>query len=152
MKSAVSSCCFCVDNSTQYSYNMFNSKGVFKLTEVAKRMKDLRENVYLSQAKIAALMGATQASVNRYENEQSSPPLKVLLWYADFFDVSLDYIFGRTDKPQGILYEHQPKVIEAVSSDSKEMRKFVDMCFDPASPVSEKLRDMLAQMLREQGK
>lgn len=34
-----------------------------------------------------------------------------MLWYADFFDVSLDYIFGRTDKPQGKLYENQPKVV-----------------------------------------
>lgn len=122
------------------------------MTEIAKRLRTLREDVDFPQAKIANLIGTTQTSVNRYENGQATPPVKVLMWYAEFFDVSLDYIFGRTDKPQGILYQHQPKVIEAVASDSKEMRKFVDMCFDPASPVSEKLRDMLAQMLREQEK
>lgn len=55
------------------------------MQEVAQQLKGLRESVNLSQAKIAALMGATQASVNRYENGQSSPPLKILLWYADFF-------------------------------------------------------------------
>ena len=60
------------------------------MQEVAQRLKSLRESVGLSQAKLAALMGATQASVNRYENGQSSPPLKILRWYADFFDVSLD--------------------------------------------------------------
>lgn len=122
------------------------------MQEVAQRLKRLRESVNLSQAKIAALMGATQASVNRYENGQTTPPLKILLWYADFFDVSMDYIFARTDQPKGKLYEHQPKVIEAVTQDSKELRQFVDMCFDPASPVSEKLREVLTQMLREQSK
>lgn len=119
------------------------------MQEVAQRLKNLRESVSLSQAKIAALMGATQAAVNRYENKKASPPLKILLWYADFFDVSMDYIFARTEQPEGKLYEHKPKVIEAITQDNKELRQFVDMCFDPASPVSEKLRDVLTQMLQE---
>lgn len=127
---------------------------VFVLTmqEVAQRLKSLRESVGLSQAKLAALMGATQASVNRYENGQSSPPLKILRWYADFFDVSLDYIFARTEQPEGKLYEHKPKVIEAMTQDNKELRQFVDMCFDPTSPVSEKLRETLTKLLEEQRK
>ena len=119
------------------------------MQELAQRLKTLRESVSLSQAKIAALMGATQASVNRYENGQTSPPLKVLLWYADFFDVSMDYIFARTEQPEGKLYENKPNVIEAITQDNKELRQFVDMCFDPASPISEKLRDILTQTLQE---
>lgn len=119
------------------------------MIEVALKLKSLREGVSLSQAKIASLMGATQASINRYENGQSSPPIKVLRWYADFFDVSMDYIFCRTEQPQGKLYENKPKVIEAITQDSKELRQFVNMCFDPSSPVSEKLKDMLTQMLQE---
>ena len=122
------------------------------MQEVAQRLKSLRESVGLSQAKLAALMGATQASVNRYENGQSSPPLKILRWYADFFDVSLDYIFARTEQPEGKLYEHKPKVVEAITHDNKELRQFVDMCFDPASPVSEKLRETLTKLLEEQRK
>lgn len=122
------------------------------MQEVAQRLKSLWESVGLSQAKLAALMGATQASVNRYENGQSSPPLKILRWYADFFDVSLDYIFARTEQPEGKLYEHKPKVVEAITQDNKELRQFVDMCFDPASPVSEKLRETLTKLLEEQRK
>lgn len=122
------------------------------MQEVAQRLKSLRESVGVSQAKLAALMGATQASVNRYENGQSSPPLKILRWYADFFDISLDYIFARTEQPEGKLYEHKPKVVEAITQDNKELRQFVDMCFDPASPVSEKLRETLTKLLEEQRK
>ena len=122
------------------------------MQEVAQRLKSLRESVGVSQAKLAALMGTTQASVNRYENGQSSPPIKILRWYADFFDVSLDYIFARTEQPEGKLYEHKPKVVEAITQDNKELRQFVDMCFDPASPVSEKLRETLTKLLEEQRK
>lgn len=120
------------------------------MQEIAQRLKSLRESVNLSQAKLAALMGITQASVNRYENGQSSPPLKILRWYADFFDVSMDYIFARTEQPEGKLYEHKPKVLEAITQDNRELRRFVDMCFDPTSPVSEKLREVLTKMLEEQ--
>jgi Predicted transcriptional regulators len=127
-------------------------KGVLYMIELAQRLRTLRDSVNLSQAKIAALMGATQASVNRYENEQTSPPLKVLLWYADFFDVSMDYIFVRTEQPEGKLYENKPKVIEAITQDNKELRQFVDMCFDPSSPISEKLREILTQTLQEQSR
>lgn len=122
------------------------------MQEVAQRLKSLRESVGVSQAKLAALMGATQASVNRYENGQSSPPLKILRWYADFFDVSLDYIFARTEQPEGKLYEHKPKVVEAITQENKELRQFVDMCFDPTSPVSKKLRETLTKLLEEQRK
>lgn len=122
------------------------------MQEVAQRLKSLRESVGVSQAKLAALMGTTQASVNRYENGQPPPPLKILRWYADFFDVSLDYIFARTEQPEGKLYEHKPKVVEAITQDNKELRQFVDMCFDPASPVSEKLRETLTKLLEEQRK
>jgi transcriptional regulator with XRE-family HTH domain len=61
----------------------------------------LRESVKLSQNKIGELYGAKQATVNRYEHENAEATYRVLLWYADYFDVSIDYIFGRTDKPQG---------------------------------------------------
>lgn len=121
------------------------------MIKLAERLRDLRESVNLSQAKLGALMGATQASVNRYENGQTSPPLKILVWYADFFDVSMDYIFARTEQPEGKLYEHKPKVIEAITQDNKELRRFVNMCFDPSSPVSEQLKAVLVKALEEQG-
>ena len=133
-------------------YILFYEKGALIMQELAQRLKSLRESISLSQARIAVLMGATQASVNRYENGQTTPPLKVLLWYADFFDVSMDYIFARTEHPEGKLYEHKPKVIEAVTQDNKELRQFVDMCFDLSSPVSEQLRAILTKALEEQRK
>lgn len=54
---------------------------------VGQRLKLLRESVKLTQAKIAILIGIQQTSINRYEINQYSPPLKVLIWYDDYFDV-----------------------------------------------------------------
>ena len=59
--------------------------------------------------------------------------------------MSMDYIFGRTDNPQGKLYENKPKVEKIYP----EMEKFIEMCFDPGSPVNERLKSTLVQMLSE---
>lgn len=66
-----------------------------------------------------------------------------LLQYADYFDVSMDYLFARTDKPQGKLYEYRPKI----TAGSEEMKQFIEMCFDPQSPMSEKLKQTLLQLM-----
>ena len=110
---------------------------------VAKRIKGLRESMRLSQKALAGKLGTTQSSVNRYENGQSEASYDTLVLYADYFDVSLDYLFGRTDQPQGKLYDFKPKI-----ADNDEMRLFIEMCFDPESPLSGKLKDTLLQMMK----
>jgi transcriptional regulator with XRE-family HTH domain len=118
------------------------------MKKIAGRLRTLRESVKLSQEKMAPLVGMKQSSINRYENNQSDPSLEILLCYADYFDVSLDYIFGRTDKPQGRLYECKPKLEE----NDPEMRKFVEMCFDPKSPYYNRLKQTLLDMLGDERK
>ena len=111
------------------------------MQEVGKRLKTLRESVKLSQVKIGELLDLKQSSINRYENGPAAAPYRVLLWDADYFDVSMDYMFGRTDKPQGQLYEYKPKIA------NEELKQFVEMCFDPNSPMNEKLKDTLLKMM-----
>ena len=114
---------------------------------IGQRLKALRENTKVSQAKLAKANGKmVQSAVNRYENSQSEVPSDILLWYADYFDVSLDYIFGRTDHPQGKLYEYKPNF-----SNSPEMQKFVEMCFEPGSAMNKKLKQAVLEMLKEGG-
>lgn len=115
------------------------------MDKIAERLRSLRESVKLTQMKIADLNGLTQASINRYEAGQATPPTKVFLWYANYFDVSLDYIYGRTDSPQGKLYEFRPRIEQT----DPEMARFVEMCFDPTSPMNDRLKETLINMLRE---
>ena len=95
--------------------------------------------------KMAEIVGVKQSSLNRYELNQASPTFETLTRYADYFDVSMDYIFGRTDNPQGKLYEYKPKI----QQNDPQMQKFVEMCFDPASPMNARLKETLLQMLGE---
>ena len=113
---------------------------------VAQRLSQLRENVHLSQAKLAAeLEGIEQSAIFRYENAQSFPPYWVLMQYADFFDVSLDYIFGRTDNPQGRTYNYQPKPLQ----NDPKIQEFIEMCFEPGSALNKRLKETLRVMMEE---
>jgi transcriptional regulator with XRE-family HTH domain len=113
---------------------------------IAERLLGLRENLKLTQQKLSKLLGISQTAVNRYEHGQTSINANALLKYADFFDVSADYILGRCDDPQGKKYDYQPEYFKSRFADAKEWRDFVEMCFDPNSPISSKLKETIMQM------
>ena len=60
------------------------------------RMKLLREQHNLSQAELAKLLNISRQSCNFYENEKRDPDTTMLIRIADIFNVSLDYLLGRT--------------------------------------------------------
>ena len=68
---------------------------VSNLSDIGAKLRTLREGIGLSQAKFGKIAGIPQATINRYETGYSAAPIKVLIWYADYFDVSLDYLVGR---------------------------------------------------------
>ncbi len=116
---------------------------------IGQRLRELRQGVKLSQMKLCKINGnISQSAFNRYENGISEAPNALLLWYADYFDVSLDYIFGRCDEPQGKLYDYQPKIFE----DDERMQDFIEMCFDPTSAANAKLKEAVLKLLKEQQK
>lgn len=115
------------------------------MKEVGQRLRTLRESMKLSQVKMAEILGLKQSSINRYEQGMATPTVENLRKYADYFDVSMDYIFARTDNPEGKLYAHQPKLLAS----NKEVQRFVEMCFDPASPYNEKLKETMIRMMGE---
>ena len=109
----------------------------------AKRLRELRKSVNLPQIKMAEALGISQSALNRYEHDQQIISDEALMKYADYFDVSLDYICGRTDKPEGKLFTARPNI----GGDNEEIRQFVEMCFDPKSKMSVRLKDTLYRMM-----
>ena len=115
---------------------------------VAKRLRELRHSVNLSQARLAKAIGLQQSAINRYENDQTDPSCDTLLRYADYFDVSADYILGRTENPKGAAFEGRVKL----EASHPEMEQFIEMCFDPGSPMNVRLKETLKQLLEEHEK
>ncbi len=62
-----------------------------------KNLKKLRESKGLSQMQLAMKLGMNQNTVSRYENGEREADYQTLIMIADFFDVTIDYLIGRTD-------------------------------------------------------
>lgn len=62
-----------------------------------KRLKELREENGISQQKLADEFYISQQSIWKYKNGLSEPDIKTLIKFADFFDVSVDYLIGISD-------------------------------------------------------
>ena len=61
------------------------------------RLKELRKERNISQLKLALDLNMNQNTISRYENLEREADYKTLIKLADYFNVSLDYLLGRTE-------------------------------------------------------
>ncbi len=64
------------------------------------RLKELRKKKRISQLKLGMDLHLNQNSISRYENGEREADYATLIMFADYFDVSIDYLLGRTDDPK----------------------------------------------------
>ena len=64
------------------------------------RLKELRKNKRCTQVYVQMQTGIEQALLSKFENGERVPPTETLLRLAEFYNVSIDYILCRTDKPE----------------------------------------------------
>ena len=62
------------------------------------RIRNLREDRDLTQDDIAKFLNCTQACYSNYENGRREVPTEVWNMLADFYNVSVDYLLGRTNE------------------------------------------------------
>ncbi len=67
---------------------------------LAKRLKDCRKEKGLTQAYVAIYCDITEKAYQNYELKTREPRLETILKIAQLYDVSLDYLVGRTNNKQ----------------------------------------------------
>lgn len=74
---------------------------MFKIsTDFGSRLRELRTKQGITQKQIAKDFSISERQLRRYENNEFEPNIETLIRFADYFDVSLDYLVGRTDNPK----------------------------------------------------
>lgn len=106
----------------------------------SERLRTLRNNFGLSQQKLADKIGTvSKSSINMYERGDREPGLEAMEAFADFFNVDIDYLYGKSDIPNRsreensihfsaesfILSPHEKTVVIAYRS-NPEMQAAVD--------------------------
>lgn len=66
---------------------------------IYRRIRELREDKDLTQVQISRILSCSQRVYSNYERGDIDIPTHILIALADFHNVSVDYILGRTDNP-----------------------------------------------------
>ncbi len=64
------------------------------------RLQELRKKRKISQIRLAIDLDMNQNSISRYETGEREADYATLIRIADYFNVSIDYLLGRTDNPE----------------------------------------------------
>ena len=70
------------------------------MTTFSNRLKELRAAKGETQKQIAGFLGIAERNYRRYEAGDVDPTASNLTLLADYFEVSTDYLLGRTDNPK----------------------------------------------------
>ena len=73
------------------------------MAQFDKILKLLRNEKNMSQQELADALGISKSSIDMYERGERQPNFEVLEAIADFFNVDIDYLLGRTNKTTKII-------------------------------------------------
>ena len=63
------------------------------------RLREVRKSKGISQLKLSVDLNMSQNTISRYETGDREPGIIELIKIADYFNISVDYLLGRTDNP-----------------------------------------------------
>lgn len=70
------------------------------MDNISSRIIALRKKHNLTQKQLAENISVTEIAVQNYESGRRKPAYDILISLADYFNVSIDYLVGRTDNPE----------------------------------------------------
>lgn len=79
----------------------------------SSRLRSLRMEAKMSQTELANALGTKQTTVSNWESNQVEPSYEKLLEIARLFNVSLDYLLGRTDYRDGYIIKTPTELVDA---------------------------------------
>ncbi|GGK20920.1 hypothetical protein GCM10010965_12520 [Caldalkalibacillus thermarum] len=128
---------------------------------LGKRLRKLREKRGLSQKEAAKRFGISNFALSRYENGTANPDPDLIAKFSEFYDVSSDYILGRTDNPAGVIREDgsETDVYQMLMENDKsltlngkpltdEQKEILSIVMEKLAEADEDEEKFLARLLR----
>lgn len=84
------------------------------------RIKELRKEKNLTQNQLGKMIDLNQTAIGKYERGELEPSVKTLIALSNIFEVSIDFLIGRSDDFGNITVRAE-KVGEFLSDDEKEL-------------------------------
>lgn len=105
-----------------------------------KKIKELRNEHNITMKKLGEIVGVSESAISQYENGKRQPDIETLKVFADFFNVSIDYLLGKSDlrNPLDI-----PEHIEGIADLVLRMRSD-----DEFSDIINKINELSPEQLK----
>ncbi len=97
---------------------------------LATRLKLLRKEKGITLEEMARDLNTTKVTLSRYENDTREPKSETLNSLSDYFNVSIDYLFGKTDERSPISKEGQIDVKKALEDIKSKLESSDALMFD----------------------
>lgn len=89
---------------------------------IGERLKEQRILKKLKQSDLAEYLGVSRSTYTQYETGVSEPDIETIIKLSSFFNVSLDYLFGRTDNQDpGTIVNDWPSDVKIMLRDAAKL-------------------------------
>lgn len=108
------------------------------------RIAELREQRKLTQEQLSIALGISRAALSHYEKNRREPDYETLIKIANHFKVSMDYLLGRTNRPDVVLQEEVREFVNTLELSDDEILKKFALTIDGQTLTPEEARRFIA--------
>lgn len=113
---------------------------------LSKRLKLLRAQTPYSQEEIANKIGVARTTYAMYEQGKREPDNETIEKLADYYDVTIDYLYGRTDNPNRISDKDEKDIAKRLKQFEAELENSDGLAFD-GEPMSDEAKESLLESM-----
>jgi transcriptional regulator with XRE-family HTH domain len=95
------------------------------MSTLGQKIKSLRLEKKLTQEELGNILGLGKSSISMYENDKMSPDDDIKNKIADYFNVSIDYLLGRTDIRNPYIPQEYQENNKVTKRDLKNYEEFI---------------------------
>lgn len=120
---------------------------------LGNKIKELREKMGKTQLDVSKFLGVTYQTIYKYEKDIAVPPADAIIKLAEYFNVTTDYLLGRTnDSASNIDKRLQENKIKASASSDIDLAKYAQLDEDKKKFVDKQMNAMIDMFLEEKNK
>ncbi|WP_336765754.1 helix-turn-helix domain-containing protein [Paenibacillus sp. USHLN196] len=115
------------------------------------RIAELRDQRNWTQEELAHSIGITRSALSHYEKSRRKPDFKILTKLAEKFNVSIDYLVGRTKQPNVIMDPEVEDFLDQLELSDEDLLKNFNLTIDGNTLTEEEAKRFIAFMRFERG-
>ena len=114
------------------------------MTTLGNRITELRESRKMTQQELSKKLNISRASLSHYEKNRREPDYETLQKIADYFQVSIDSMFGRTASSMEVLDDHVRQFAESLELSDMKILETFSLTIDGRELTEEEARRFIA--------